>query len=565
MNLRDGWDADRQNEDPGIPLADFTTVSGGDRVAAPRPIVRNKGISRGIAEEAAKDIAAIQAQVANLEAIRTKARAARDALAAEIARLRTEAAGLDRPDDPATPDIDESGKAQRERARADRIRTVTIPALETARDALDQPLSQEARTDLEDEIARLKDLSGLLAAKADLERQKTMLESELTPLEDEQKALQARLALFDDGNAGNDPTDAGCSSTLACQTALNAKTDEVNAKASAIVNKQVEIDAQETSINTRRSEIAAKEEEIATDDARKEAFDAKQAEIDAEEGRATDIDAQADRHAKQQDAYEDDVIPDLEDKLAEIDNHLENIGPSVQTAADRLAAERLVVSEHAQASLILDRLAGAAGSGTLTVRKTQDASELDTAGGDAVFARAPRPAAGLDGEGVLRALATAGGRPDAVTDEDHAQSLANLNEALADHWRIDLTGFLVVADTGLSADDRAALDGTTGGQYVRGTFRGVYGTFYCALSVGCKDISAGVPGAFADGWHFTPAALTRTGAGTDQDPYVYAVGRYDEMTTRPSASAPIPPTTSTRMRTATAPTRWSPTSTTASG
>ncbi len=569
-NLRDGFDTMRQTQDPPSPLADFTTVSSGDRVASATPIVRNKGISRGITAEAAKDITAIEEQIDNLKAIEARAKAARKALDDEIARLgkeadtfRKKAEGLD-------------DKAAEKRTSADMLDVSDRPEISARIDAL-QAQARPLRTLISKLNTYLADTTTTVPTDMwDHDNNPDTADQRLCTNAASCRAaavqVRSRIAPLDDREddpATPDVDESGIKQLRELENPIARKEAEINRLTALISNAEAYlVDTTASAVPTdtwdHDNNPATPAQRLCTDEASCQAFvDRIKPMIEMLKDRENDPNTEADERGIKQlrnDAadlrdkadedeamaaenrgkattYENVVIPDLEAKRQTIDADLASIDTIHDDEKDLLDAERLLASDHAQASLILDTLAAGAladpGTGTLRVTANQDVTALDTEGGEAVFARATKPSGpGLyDGQGVLRHLATARGlTPDDVVTRtgDSALSLVRpLQTALADHWRLDLTGFLVVADTGLATADRTGLDGTAG-QFVRGTLKGIYGTFYCARSNGCKDITGALPGEFADGWHFTPAALARTGGGTSDDPYVYSVVRYDD-------------------------------------
>ena len=195
-------------------------------------------------------------------------------------------------------------------------------------------------------------------------------------------------------------------------------------------------------------------------------------------------------------------IPGLQAHVVTVQTDIDDInllkGPVVTT----LEAEKVAADASELATLLRDRLTAIAADGDFTGRfvGTEAAEDLDVAG-DAVFARAEPE--GTAPVAALRAIARRHGAGvqeltlDARSNDD---PLEDLDTGLGRHWRMNLNDH--------APSEASFVDDTQDGQgqWTRGTFRGIYGTFYC-VSASCNALDSTTFGA---GWYFTPSVPATT-------------------------------------------------------
>ena len=428
-----------------IPLIHFTAERDS---ALPHPLIAARGVSMGIDADASADIRLVRAEIDLLDRYLASAEAGKAALEAEIARLTGVATGKE-------------SEAQMKQARADQ---------------------------LDREILTLETRIG-------------ELDTEIQPLQDEVDQFIADPAYVPTSNDPMFPT--LCDSLSDCRA------------------KKAEKELDKAALERDRDDKTGMVSDLRDEE--------RMARAEADDIRST-------------------RIPGLQDDVGEVQGHIEEIRLLQGPIANTFAADEAAADPGPLARVIRDGLARLALEGGYP-RNTDGDSDIDSAdiaalqgvrgrfaanralalglarpynGGaeqldepagatrSATFARAEP--GGVAPEAALRAIARTGGatvdRHTITTDPDGTDLSGDLRMVaghLGQHWRMDLDGFSV-ADSGLSGDERqSALTGA--GAETRGTFRGVYGTFYCN-GASCNALTGST---FGDGWFFTPSVASADG------------------------------------------------------
>ena len=515
--------------EPGIPLSDFTDPT------ATLPIVKTQGVSYQITDAAAEDVRRIEAEIEKMARLLAKAKAAKAAIDQPIESQNAEILRLN------NPDSTNPGEVQQKNARAD-MREIEIQA------EIDR-LNEEIRT-LEshgmDYVIYFNQINPQSVAAFRQEVLGEIEASELTRLETDfrRQYSTGEGYSFSNNNDLLQYFNEGTAPLFKAEYDTFRQTYLTDNPISPLPIREGEEEPpmreciNEADCNTKKMVKEAERDEVAKDSDDDGVYD----EV-------------GDLRREAQDALEEankrrEYVSDLERAsmdTARTITQIENIQTRRQTALD--AARPAINADSSARSIrtaLRDFIIGVEESSGIPVYSPaagltqKSVANLDSLG-DAVFARAVKPA-GLTPEQALRAIARSSADTTVtrqtintmVTVNNPSDSASEYSGNIGEHWRIDLTDILLVESDlpsifqnlenwNAPATERggqtvtAFRDGlitnaysNTRGAAIKGTFKGVYGIYYCDGS----SCSALTDSTFADGWYFTPTSLSPSVGGS---------------------------------------------------